>query len=92
MIGGKVDGQCFLAWCVLPWICLAGFIGLVMWLCSLVGGAATLFSAVACAIVFWVFFKQAGREKGAGAKAFGYSASALFASCFAVIVMGGING
>jgi len=62
-----------------------------MWLSSLVGGAAALFSAVACGIVCWLFFKQAGKEK-IMARLIGYGFSGFFGLCAVVIVAGGING
>jgi len=87
----RPDPACAIAWLVLPWICHAASIGLVMWLSSLVGGAAALFSAVACGIVCWLFFKQAGKEKIV-ARLIGYGFSVVFGLCAVVIVAGGING
>lgn len=91
-MGRKIDPACGFAWLVLPWICLATAVGSVMWLSSLVGGAATLFSIVGCSILFWLFFKQSLAEKGAMAKAVGLSAAALFGCCAVVIVAGVFHG
>ena len=79
-MGGKVNGQCFLAWCILPWICLAAAVGIVMWLCSLFGGASHLLSIVCCIAVGALFFRGAKKEP-MFTKVLGYGASVLFWFC-----------
>jgi len=85
----NLDAECVFAWCVLPWICLATAVGVVMWLCSLLGGASHLLSIVCCSAVSWIFFRQAKKEP-MFTRVLGYCAALFFGFC-AVAITGVFN-